>query len=283
MNYVQMLNAFHFYVQHHEVPASAQLVYLHMLQRDNELMWQEWFKFSVRHLMLFTRLGSPNTVRLAISFLQKAGLIECQKRNRSTTQFKIMPPDNFKTVSPEIQFEPETEEANCITIVTDTKTVSNTIQMESENCINNDTDGKTVSPSVSPSVSVSVSPEIQFSNSYSIINKNINKNIEREKLSNSQSSSLNEAVDIFQNGIRPLKNIQEAEQIQAMVEEYGIDKVKDALQITIRKQPKVPLPYLESVLRNNRAGPQKRNDPVQGAASAQRIIESGELIDFNSG
>ena len=104
-----------------------------------------------------------------------------------------------------------------------------------------------------------------------------------ENLSNLQSSSLNEAVDIFQNGIRPLKNIQEAEQIQAMVEEYGIDKVKDALQITIRKQPKVPLPYLESVLRNNRAGPQKRNDPVQGAASAQRIIESGELIDFNSG
>ena len=286
MNYTGMLKSFHFYVQHHEVPTSAQIIYLHMLQRDNELMWQEWFKFSVRNLMLFTQLGSPNTVRQGIAFLQKAGLIECQKRNRSTTQFKIMPPENFRTVSNMIQIEPEPEEDNCINIVTDEKTVSNTIQMDEQNCINSDTDEQTVSPSVSPSVSVSVSPSvsnmIQFPTSYYIINKDNNNNRDREDLSNLQSSSLKEAVDIFQNTFRPLKNVYEAEQIKSMVEDYGIERFREAVQVTERNRAKVPLPYLESVLRNNKASPQ-RNDPVTGAASAQRIIESGELLDFNSG
>lgn len=281
MNYTGMLKSFHFYVQHHEVPTSAQIIYLHMLQRDNELMWQEWFKFSVRNLMLFTQLGSPNTVRQGIAFLQKAGLIECQKRNRSTTQFKIMPPENFKSVSPEIQFEPEPEETNCINIDTDEKTVSNTIQMGKENCINSDTDNETVSPSVSVSVSPSVSNMIQFPASYNIINKNNNINKERGYPSNLQSSSLNEATDIFQNTFRPLKNIDEAEQIKAMVEEYGIYRFKEAVKIAVQNHARVPLPYLESVLRNNKASPQ-RNDPVTGAASVQKIIESGELLDFNS-
>lgn len=103
-----------------------------------------------------------------------------------------------------------------------------------------------------------------------------------EDLSNLQSSSLNEATDIFQNTFRPLKNLDEVEQIKAMVEEYGIDRFKEAVKIAVQNRARVPLPYLESVLRNNKASPH-RNDPVTGAASAQRIIESGELLDFNSG
>lgn len=99
--------------------------------------------------------------------------------------------------------------------------------------------------------------------------------------SNLQSSSLNEATDIFQNTFRPLKNLDEVEHIKAMVEEYGIDRFKEAVKIAVHNRAKVPLPYLESVLRNNKASPQ-HNDPVAGAASAQRIIESGEILDFNS-
>lgn len=286
MNYTGMLKSFHFYVQHHEVPTSAQIIYLHMLQRDNELMWQEWFKFSVRNLMLFTQLGSPNTVRQGIAFLQKAGLIECQKRNRSTTQFKIMPPENFRTVSNMIQIEPEPEEDNCINIVTDNKTVSNTIQIDEQNCINSDTDEQTVSPSVSSSVSVSVSPSvsnmIQFPTSYNIINKDNNNNRDRGDLSNLQSSSLKEAVDIFQNTFRPLKNVYEAEQIKSMVEDYGIERFREAVQVTERNRAKVPLPYLESVLRNNKASPRGKpagnlkNDAKAGMQRALEILEGDE-------
>ena len=282
MNYTSQLKAFHFYVQHHEVPVSAQIVYLHLLHRDNELMWQEWFKFSIRHLVLFTGLGSPNTVRNGIAFLQKAGLIECMKKNRATTQFKIMPSENFKTVSNVIQIEPEPEETNCINIDTDEKSVSNTIQMGKENCINSDTDEKTVSPTVSVSVSPSVSNMIQFPASYNIINKNNNKNIERWNPSNLQSSSLNEATDIFQNTFRPLKNLDEAEQIKAMVEEYGIDRFKEAVKIAVSNHAKVPLPYLESVLRNNKGSPREKpagnlkNDAKAGMQRALEILEGDD-------
>ena len=261
MNYTSQLKAFHFYVQHHEVPVSAQIVYLHLLHRDNELMWQEWFKFSIRHLVLFTGLGSPNTVRNGIAFLQKAGLIECMKKNRATTQFKIMPSENFKTVSNVIQIEPEPEETNCINI---------------------DTDEKTVSPSVSVSVSPSVSNMIQFPVSYNIINKNNNINKERGDPSNLQSSSLNEATDIFQNTFRPLKNLTEAEQIKAMVEEYGIDRFKEAVKIAVSNHAKVPLPYLESVLRNNKGSPREKpagnlkNDAKAGMQRALEILEGDE-------
>ena len=121
----------------------------------------------------------------------------------------------------------------------------------------------------------------QFSESYNKINNNININNERENLCNQDSSSLKEAVDIFQNTFRPLKNTYEAEQIQAMVEDYGLPAYKEAVQITKNKRPKVPLPYLESVLRNNKGSPQ-HNDPVAGAAAAERLLETGEIIDFNS-
>jgi len=121
----------------------------------------------------------------------------------------------------------------------------------------------------------------QFNDSYTIINNNININRERENLCNQDSSSLKEAVDIFQNTVRPLKSITEAEKIQAMVEEYGLTAFKEGMKIVKDKRPKAPLPYLESVLRNNKGSPQ-HNDPVAGAAAAERILERGELVDFNT-
>ena len=90
-----------------------------------------------------------------------------------------------------------------------------------------------------------------------------------------------EAIEIFQNSIRPLKNIHEAELIRAMVEDYGIDRFKDAVEIAKQKRPKVPFPYLESVLRNNKNSP-PHNDPVAGAAAALKLLESGEILDFNN-
>lgn len=88
------------------------------------------------------------------------------------------------------------------------------------------------------------------------------------------------AVELFQNGIRPLKNVFEAERIRAMVKEYGLDVFRNALEIVKKKRPRAPFPYLEEVLKN-RDGP-AGNDPVAGAAAANKILESGEIIDFNS-
>ena len=91
-----------------------------------------------------------------------------------------------------------------------------------------------------------------------------------------------EAVGIFQNAIRPVKDIFEVERIQAMVEEYGLEAFRAGVEVLKKARPKVkvPLPYLESVLKN-RDGP-AGNDPVAGAEGAKRIMESGEIVDFNS-
>ena len=103
-----------------------------------------------------------------------------------------------------------------------------------------------------------------------------------EDLSNLQSSSLKEAVDIFQNTFRPLKNVYEAEQIKSMVEEYGIERFREAVQVTERNRAKVPLPYLESVLRNNKASPRGKpagnlkNDAKAGMQRALEILEGDE-------
>ena len=76
-----------------------------------------------------------------------------------------------------------------------------------------------------------------------------------------------------------IQNIFEADRIWAMVDEYGLAAFNWAFEIAKKKRPKVALPYLEEVLKN-RDGP-TGNDPVAGAAAANKILESGEIIDFN--
>lgn len=94
------------------------------------------------------------------------------------------------------------------------------------------------------------------------------------------NKQVEDAVEIFQNTFRPVKNIYEAERIQTMVEEYGLEAFRNGVRITKNAKARVPLPYLEEVLKN-RDGPAAGNDPVAGAAAAQKILKDGEIIDFN--
>ena len=96
-------------------------------------------------------------------------------------------------------------------------------------------------------------------------------------------AEIKKAVDMFQNTGRPIRNIYEAERIRAMVEEYGLDVFSDALRVIAKARPKVPIPYLEEVLKNRGDPPASgKNDPVTGAAAAQRILEGGGIVDFNA-
>lgn len=94
------------------------------------------------------------------------------------------------------------------------------------------------------------------------------------------NKQVEDAVEIFQNTFRPVKNIYEVERIQTMVEEYGLEMFRNGVRITKNAKARVPLPYLEEVLKN-RDGPAAGNDPVAGAAAAQKILKDGEIIDFN--
>lgn len=96
-------------------------------------------------------------------------------------------------------------------------------------------------------------------------------------------AKITKAVDMYQNTVRPVKNLFEVERIRAMVEEYGLDAFSDALRVIAKARPKVPIPYLEEVLKNRGDPPAAgKNDPVAGAAAAQRMLEGGEIIDFNA-
>ena len=95
------------------------------------------------------------------------------------------------------------------------------------------------------------------------------------------NKQVEDAVEIFQNTVRPVKNLYEVDRIRAMVEEFGLDAFRNGVEILKKARPKVPLPYLEEVLKN-RDGPTGKNDPAAGAEGAKRIMESGEIIDFNS-
>lgn len=96
-------------------------------------------------------------------------------------------------------------------------------------------------------------------------------------------AEIKKAVDMFQNTVRPIRNIYEAERIRAMVEEYGLDAYSEALRVIAKARPKVPIPYLEEVLKNRGDPPASgKNDPVAGAAAAQRILEGGGIVDFNA-
>ncbi|MBQ9698259.1 MAG: phage replisome organizer N-terminal domain-containing protein [Acidaminococcaceae bacterium] len=92
------------------------------------------------------------------------------------------------------------------------------------------------------------------------------------------------AVELFQNAIRPVKNLYEVERLRAMTEEYGLTVFAECLQLVKKARPKVPIPYLEQVLKN-RGDPPKaagRNDPAAGAAAARQMLEGGGIVDFNA-
>ena len=61
MTYIDRLNSFYRYVVYNEVPPHAQLVYLHLLNVNNQLEWQEKFCITDRRLETLTGL-SKNAV-----------------------------------------------------------------------------------------------------------------------------------------------------------------------------------------------------------------------------
>ena len=89
-----------------------------------------------------------------------------------------------------------------------------------------------------------------------------------------------EAVTYYQNRIRPLKNIDERDLIYDLVSQYGLQRFKDSVDKAKRNGGR-SLNYVDAVCRNNKGHP-AHNDPVAGAAAAEKILETGEIIDFNS-
>ena len=245
LNYIHQLNKFEELCTG-ILPPKAQIIYYKLFKWSNRFGLGEPFLLSNSVLMLETGISNTHTFTLNRNILKQQGFIDFKPGNPGKKTEYILVDLTQHGNKPLV--------TNCY------------------------------QPTVSNKTAPQTALQTALQNDFLLITNNktkVNINKKREDLCNSGSSSLKEAVELFQNSIRPLKNVYEAEQIEAIVAEYGIERFKEALKVVIRKRPKVPLPYLESVLRNNKDCLQ-HNDPVSGAAEAQRILESGELIDFNS-
>ena len=91
MEYMTQLNRFFEKAEEEDLPASAQIVYLHLLNINNRLHWCKWFKVANSRLENLTGLKSNKSVVLAKNRLKQAGLLEFKSDGKVTTRYKLIP------------------------------------------------------------------------------------------------------------------------------------------------------------------------------------------------
>ena len=91
MEYMTQLNRFFEKAEADDLPASAQIVYLHLLNINNRLHWCEWFKVANSRLENLTKLKSNNSIVSAKNRLKQANLLDFKSEGKVTTRYKIIP------------------------------------------------------------------------------------------------------------------------------------------------------------------------------------------------
>ena len=90
MDYMKQLNRFFEFSEAEGLPASAQLVFLHLMNINNRLHWREWFKVANSRLENLTGMTNK-TIVSAKNRLKQAGLISFKSDGRVVTRYKILP------------------------------------------------------------------------------------------------------------------------------------------------------------------------------------------------
>ena len=75
ISYIDRLNRFFRYVHYNTLTPAAQLVYLHLLNADNQMDWAEEFNYPLNRLAVDTGLTKP-TILAARNLLRDRGLID---------------------------------------------------------------------------------------------------------------------------------------------------------------------------------------------------------------
>ena len=88
------MNAFMRTVSAEATTGAEQLVYLHLLWIDNNLMWREWFGCSDRRLQSLTYL-SKQSITNAKNKLKQNHWIDYKSDGKKTTIFKIIDNDSL--------------------------------------------------------------------------------------------------------------------------------------------------------------------------------------------
>ncbi len=272
LNYIRQLNKFEELCTG-VLPPKAQIIYYKLFKWSNRFGLGEPFHLSNKLLMSECEIVNEKTFIQNRNLLIQTGFIDFSAGKKGSPSTYVLLDLTKNTGNTTVNNNKNTDD----TTVNNTE---NTVIYTGNTPVNNNknTDDTTVNNTEN---TVIYTDDTTVNKEFLPIPKIIKKET-GEDISNSQSSSLKEAVDIFQNTFRLLKNIDEAEQIKAMVEEYGIDRFKEAVKIAVQNRARVPLPYLESVLRNNKASPRGRpagshkNNAKAGMQRALEILEGDE-------
>lgn len=264
MNYIKQLNAF-MTLSAGQLKPNAQALYFRLLHFANRAGWEEWFPVTNAMLMLSTNIGHSRTLTAARDELIGTGYIEYRKGSQGKpSQYSIVelgkttPAQDEKNDEKKKKKEPEkdkeaSEDQGGYGVEIQGNNTPKTTPGDDLWC-NNTPFSTPYSTPFSTPYCTPYTPCEASNHAASEKAKLKHKHKHKQDRDISPLSPLTEtysAIDDFQNKIRPVKSLVEAEEIKTLCEEFGEQKFKSAVSIAREKGGR-SVNYIATILRNDR-------------------------------
>ncbi|MDY2739550.1 MAG: DnaD domain protein [Acidaminococcus sp.] len=211
INYIDQINAFHNWLQVNELPASAILLWYSLMHFCNKTGWKLQFNLALSQLKADTHLGT-STIQRARERLVKAGLIKI--RHRSGCQSAI-----YQIVPVASIFVNQNEQQNNFAVQNE--------QLNEQQAIQN--------------------------GQQAVQNEQLNGHIPRPRLIKTikdagSTTGKKMVVSYYQNKIHPLHNTTELELLEALVDDYGQERVEQAIDRAVLRGKRT-INYINGILK----------------------------------
>lgn len=211
INYIDQINAFHNWLQVNELPASAILLWYSLMHFCNKTGWKLQFNLALSQLEADTHLGT-STIQRARERLVKAGLIKI--RHRSGCQSAI-----YQIVPVASIFVNHFEQQNNFAVQNK--------QLNEQQAIQN--------------------------GQQAVQNEQLNGHIPRPRLIKTikdagSTTGKKMVVSYYQNKIHPLHNTTELELLEALVDDYGQERVEQAIDRAVLRGKRT-INYINGILK----------------------------------
>lgn len=211
INYIDQINAFHNWLQVNELPASAILLWYSLMHFCNKTGWKLQFNLALSQLKADTHLGT-STIQRARERLVKAGLIKI--RHRSGCQSAI-----YQIVPVASIFVNQNEQQNNFAVQNE--------QLNEQQAIQN--------------------------GQQAVQNEQLNGHIPRPRLIKTikdagSTTGKKMVVFYYQNKIHPLHNTTELELLEALVDDYGQERVEQAIDRAVLRGKRT-INYINGILK----------------------------------
>ena len=211
INYIDQINAFHNWLQVNELPASAILLWYSLMHFCNKTGWKLQFNLALSQLKADTHLGT-STIQRARERLVKAGLIKI--RHRSGCQSAI-----YKIVPVASIFVNQNEQQNNFAVQNEQLNEQQAVQNEQQAVQNEQLNGHIPRPRLIKTI------------------KDAGSTIGKKMV-----------VSYYQNKIHPLHNTTELELLEALVDDYGQERVEQAIDRAVLRGKRT-INYINGILK----------------------------------